>query len=198
MTQQLPPHAAPGQPATAHAPAAPTGTNLMAILSIVFAFVFSPLGIVFGIIGRKQTVQRNEGGRGLATAGMWLSIAFTVIGLLVAVIAGIGAASVANQVTQQPGTTQEAPGAPNAPSPAADAGAGNSGAAAPVIAPELLAPEVATQTGAQDVTCPEPLRGEIGATTTCSGTSEGEPVQLGVTVNSVNGTQVGFQIARVG
>jgi hypothetical protein len=190
MTQQLPPHAAPGQPATAHAPAAPTGTNLMAILSIVFAFVFSPLGIVFGIIGRKQTVQRNEGGRGLATAGMWLSIAFTVIGLLVAVIAGIGAASVANQVPQQPATQQQAP---------ADAGAGNSGASsAPVIAPELLAPEVATQTGAQDVTCPEPLRGEIGATTTCSGTSEGEPVQLGVTVNSVNGTQVGFQIARVG
>ncbi|GAA4856434.1 hypothetical protein GCM10023201_58550 [Actinomycetospora corticicola] len=186
MTQQLPPHASPEQPATAYAPAAPQGTNLMAILSIVFAFVFSPLGIVFGIIGRKQTAQRNEGGRGLATAGMWLSIAFTVIGLLVAVIVGIGAASVANQVPQQPGTTQQAPGE-QAPSTAS----------APVVAPEQLAPEVAAQTAAEDVTCPEPLPGQIGATTTCSGTVDGGPAQFGVTVNSVNGTQVGFQIVRM-
>jgi uncharacterized iron-regulated membrane protein len=188
MTQQLPPHASPEQPATAYAPAAPQRTNLMAILSIVFAFVFSPLGIVFGIMGRKQTVERNENGRGLATAGMWLSIAFTVIGLLTAVLVGVMAASVANQVTPQPGTTQEAPGAPNAPSPAA----------APVVSPEQLAPEVAAQTSASDVTCPEPLPGQIGATTTCSGTVDGEQAQFGVTVNSVNGTQVGFQIVKVG
>ena len=153
MTQQLPPHASPEQPATAYAPAAPQRTNLMAILSIVFAFVFSPLGIVFGVMGRKQTVERNENGRGLATAGMWLSIAFTVIGLLTAVLVGVMAASVANQVTQQPGTTQEAPGAPST-------------AAAPVVSPDQLAPEVAAQTAAQDVTCPEPLPGQIGATTT--------------------------------
>lgn len=192
MTQQLPPHASPEQPATAYAPTAPQRTNTMAILAIVFAFVFSPLGIVFGIMGRRQTVERHENGRGLATAGLWLSVAFTLIGLLTAVLVGVMAASVASQVPAPPESSQQAPTAPSAPSSPSDPSA-----AAPVIAPEQLAPEVAAQTAATDVTCAEPLPGRIGATTTCSGTVDEEPAQFGVTVNSVNGTQVGFQIARV-
>jgi len=43
------------------------GTNTMAILALIFAFVLSPLGIVFGLIGRKQIGRTGEGGRGLAT-----------------------------------------------------------------------------------------------------------------------------------
>ncbi|TNM58382.1 DUF4190 domain-containing protein [Streptomyces sp. NP160] len=54
----------------------------MAILAIVFAFVFSPLGIVFGIIGRKNIDRNGNSGRGLATAGMWLGIVFTALGVL--------------------------------------------------------------------------------------------------------------------
>ncbi|WP_051085850.1 DUF4190 domain-containing protein [Actinomycetospora chiangmaiensis] len=185
MTQQLPPHASPEQPATAYAPTTPQRTNVMAILSIVFAFVFSPLGIVFGIMGRRQAAERHENGRGLATAGMWLSIAFTVIGLLTAVIVTIMAASVASQLPQQPDSSQQAPTAPSA-------------ANTPVVAPDQLATEVAAQTAATNVTCAEQLPGQIGATTTCSGTVGGAPAQFGITVNTVNGTQVGFQIARIG
>ena len=54
----------------------PQKTNTMAILGLVFAFVFSPLGIVFSAIGLKQIKQRREGGRGLALAGLILSIVF--------------------------------------------------------------------------------------------------------------------------
>src|SRR5215468_2355187 len=48
----------------------PKGTNTMAILALVLAFVFSPLGIIFGHIGRKQIRERGEQGDGLALAGM--------------------------------------------------------------------------------------------------------------------------------
>jgi Domain of unknown function (DUF4190) len=70
-----------GQPAPGYAPA-PQRTNVMAILGLVFAFVFSPLGIVFSAIGLSQTKKRGEGGRGLAITGLVLSIVFTLIGLL--------------------------------------------------------------------------------------------------------------------
>jgi hypothetical protein len=70
-----------GQQAPAYAPA-PQKTNVMAILGLVFAFVFSPLGIVFSALGLSQTKKRGEGGRGLAIAGLVLSILFTLVGLL--------------------------------------------------------------------------------------------------------------------
>lgn len=57
-------------------------TETMAILAIVFAFVFPILGIVFGVIGRKNIDRNGTGGRGLATAGMWLGIVFTALGLI--------------------------------------------------------------------------------------------------------------------
>jgi hypothetical protein len=57
------------------------GTNVMAILSLVFAFVFSPLGIVFGHIAKSQIRRTGEGGSGLATAGLILSYIFTILGI---------------------------------------------------------------------------------------------------------------------
>lgn len=61
-------------------------TETMAILAIIFAFVFPVLGIVFGVIGRKNIARNGNNGRGLATAGMWLGIVFTAL----AVISWIG------------------------------------------------------------------------------------------------------------
>jgi hypothetical protein len=61
-------------------------TNTMAILALVFAFVFAPLGIVFGIIGRRQIDRTGEGGRGLATAGLVVGIIFTAIAVLYIVL----------------------------------------------------------------------------------------------------------------
>lgn len=60
----------------------PRGTNTMAILALVFAFVFAPLGIVFGHMAKKQIKQSGEDGDGLATAGLVVGYIFT--GLYVA------------------------------------------------------------------------------------------------------------------
>lgn len=72
------PYGQPGQPGYGqpYAPVAPT--NTMAILSLVFAFVFPIAGIVMGHIAKKQIRRTGEQGDGLATAGLWLSYIFTV------------------------------------------------------------------------------------------------------------------------
>lgn len=54
-------------------------TNTMAILSLVMAFVFPPLAIVFGIMARNQIRQSGEGGDGLALAGLIVGGIFTAI-----------------------------------------------------------------------------------------------------------------------
>jgi hypothetical protein len=56
-------------------------TNTMAVLSLVFAFIFSPLAIIFGHIARKQIRERGEGGSGLATAGLVLGYVFLALGI---------------------------------------------------------------------------------------------------------------------
>ena len=79
------------QPYTPQAP-----TNTMAILSLVFAFVFAPAGIVMGHVAKKQIRQTGESGEGLATAGLWLGYIFTALGVLVCIgyiILGIAVAS---------------------------------------------------------------------------------------------------------
>lgn len=58
-----------------------SNTNVMAILSLVFAFVFAPVGIVLGHIAKKQIKERGEQGSGLATAGLVLSYIFTGLSL---------------------------------------------------------------------------------------------------------------------
>lgn len=74
-----------GQPPAGYGqPAFPASqkTNTMAILSLIFAFVFSILGVVFGLIAKKQIRERGEGGGGLATAGIIVGLVFTVIWIL--------------------------------------------------------------------------------------------------------------------
>ena len=69
-------------------------TNTMAVLSLVFAFLFWPLAIVFGHVARKQIAQTGEGGRGLATAGLvlgYLGMAFFAL-LIVVLAAAAGSA----------------------------------------------------------------------------------------------------------
>ena len=78
-----------GQPAYAAPP-----TNTMAILALVMAFVFCPLGIVFGIMARNQIKRTGEGGDGLALAGIIIGGIFTaiVVVYIVVVVIFIGAA----------------------------------------------------------------------------------------------------------
>ncbi|MFC7275773.1 DUF4190 domain-containing protein [Paractinoplanes rhizophilus] len=53
-------------------------TNTMAILALVFAFVFPPAGLVLGFLARQQIQQRGEGGEGLAMAGLIIGAIGTV------------------------------------------------------------------------------------------------------------------------
>jgi Domain of unknown function (DUF4190) len=103
------PYAAPGSPASGAPytgqpyqqpyPAYGTpqaGTNVMAILSLVFAFVFAPVGIVLGHVAKKQIKQTGEQGDGLATAGLVISYIFTGLTVLVCcgwliLVIGLGA-----------------------------------------------------------------------------------------------------------
>ena len=57
-------------------------TNTLAILSLVFAFVFAPAAIVLGAVARKQIRRTGERGSGLATSGFVLGIVFTVISVI--------------------------------------------------------------------------------------------------------------------
>ncbi|WP_328355148.1 peptidylprolyl isomerase [Mycobacterium sp. NBC_00419] len=66
----------------------PPTTNGMAIASLICAFVFAPLGIVFGHISLSQIKRTGEEGRGLAIAGLVISYLVTVL-TIVAVIAGV-------------------------------------------------------------------------------------------------------------
>ena len=90
--QSAPPPAYPaeqpghGQPAYGQPGYQPQKTNTMAILGLVFAFVFSPLGVVFSAIGLKQIKERREGGRGLALAGLIISIISLIIGIVAVVL----------------------------------------------------------------------------------------------------------------
>ncbi|MGI5213250.1 DUF4190 domain-containing protein [Plantactinospora sp. CA-290183] len=58
------------------------GTNVLAILSLVFAFVFAPAGIVLGHLARRQISQTGEQGGQLATWGLILSYIFTALYLI--------------------------------------------------------------------------------------------------------------------
>jgi hypothetical protein len=70
-------------------------TNGLAIVALVLAFVFFPLGIVLGHVARGQIKRSGEGGRGLATAALilgYLQVAAIVVMIGVAgVLVGLGA-----------------------------------------------------------------------------------------------------------
>jgi peptidyl-prolyl cis-trans isomerase B (cyclophilin B) len=66
-----------GQYPPVYAPPPPR-TNGMAIASLVTAFLFAPLGIVFGHISLSQIKKTGEEGKGLAVAGLAIGYVLTV------------------------------------------------------------------------------------------------------------------------
>jgi hypothetical protein len=54
----------------------------MAVLALVFAFVFAPAGLVLGIVARRQIDRTGEQGGGLALAGIIVGAIFTAIYVL--------------------------------------------------------------------------------------------------------------------
>jgi VIT1/CCC1 family predicted Fe2+/Mn2+ transporter len=77
------------EPLTPVDPWQPTRTptmNAMATLAIVFAFLFFPLGILFGHIAKRQIARTGETGAGLATTA--LVISYLILGLAVCACCG--------------------------------------------------------------------------------------------------------------
>jgi eukaryotic-like serine/threonine-protein kinase len=74
------------QPPIIWAPTPARPINVFATLSVVFAFLFAPLGAVFGHLGLLQIRLRGERGRERAVIGLTLSYVFTFIALVALVI----------------------------------------------------------------------------------------------------------------
>jgi hypothetical protein len=68
----------------------------MAILAIVFGFVFAPVGIVMGVIARKQIRQTGEDGDGLALAGIIVGSVFSAFWVIAIIVWIIAIASIAS------------------------------------------------------------------------------------------------------
>jgi hypothetical protein len=69
-------------------------TDVFAILGLIGAFVFAPAGIVLSAIGLSRIKRDGSQGRGLALAGLIISIISTLLGLLgLIMIFVIGAAA---------------------------------------------------------------------------------------------------------
>lgn len=68
-------------------PAAYAGppTNTLAILALIFGFIFPIAGIICGHIARGQIKRTGEGGDGLALAGLILGYALTGLTILIVV-----------------------------------------------------------------------------------------------------------------
>lgn len=143
-----------------------SGTNTMAVLALVFAFLIAPLGIVFGAIGRSQTRRSGQHGRGLATAGMVLGIVFTLIGAgviaLGVVAAGSGTSSVAH------------------------------GAVESQISDQI---QMSGGSRPQSVSCAADLPAKVGASVHCTVTQAGKSYPVTATVSTVEGNTAHFNIS---
>jgi len=76
------------EPPVISAPAPPPRqqTNTFATLSVVFAFVFAPVGVVLGHLGLSQIRRTGQRGHDRALIGLTLSYAFIVIALVAVVV----------------------------------------------------------------------------------------------------------------
>lgn len=98
----------------------PPPTNGMAIASLICAFVFAPLGIVFGHVSLSQIKKSGEDGRGLAIAGLVISYLVTVLSIVVVVVGIVFFSWMARELERTggagiPGTTRAAPGSDKLP-----------------------------------------------------------------------------------
>jgi hypothetical protein len=73
-------------------------TNTMAILALVFIFVFAPAALVFGLVARSQIRRTGEGGDGMALAGIIVGGIAVTVTVVVIVLWFIALASISNGV----------------------------------------------------------------------------------------------------
>jgi peptidyl-prolyl cis-trans isomerase B (cyclophilin B) len=97
----------------------PAQTNGMAVASLICAFLFAPLGIVFGHISLSQIKRTGEEGRGLAVAGLVISYLVTAL-TIVAVVAGVVMFSWMARVLKEDSLRNGGAGIPRNARPASD------------------------------------------------------------------------------
>jgi peptidyl-prolyl cis-trans isomerase B (cyclophilin B) len=98
----------------------PQSTNALAIVSLVCAFLFAPLGIIFGHISLSQIKKTGEEGRGLAIAGLVIGYMITVLTIVVVTLSVLFFVQVAHDLERLDGLTPRYPDVTAAPSPPAD------------------------------------------------------------------------------
>jgi peptidyl-prolyl cis-trans isomerase B (cyclophilin B) len=90
----------------------------MAVVSLVCAFLFAPLGILFGHISLSQIKKTGEEGRGLAIAGLVIGYLITVFTVLVVVISVLFVVQVARELESLDDLRPRFPDITTTPSPA--------------------------------------------------------------------------------
>jgi len=98
----------------------PQSTNALAIVSLVCAFLFAPLGIIFGHISLSQIKKTGEEGRGLAIAGLVISYMITILTVVVVALSVWFFVEVARDLERLDGLTPDYPGYTATPSPPVD------------------------------------------------------------------------------
>jgi peptidyl-prolyl cis-trans isomerase B (cyclophilin B) len=93
----------------------PQPTNTLAIASLVCAFLFAPLGIVFGHISLSQIKKTGEEGRGLAVAGLVIGYIITALTILVVVLSVLFVIAVGRSLEDMDGMTTNYTAAPTTP-----------------------------------------------------------------------------------
>ncbi len=75
-------------------PAETPKTNVLAIVGFILAFFFPIAGLVCSIIGKNKVAECDGNGKGLATAGIVISIVEMVLALIIVIVvfAAAGAA----------------------------------------------------------------------------------------------------------
>ena len=93
----------------------PRTTNALAIASLVCAFLFFPLGIIFGHISLSQIKKTGEEGRGMAIAGLVIGYLLTVFMVVVTALSVFFFVTVAHELERLDGVATEPPitGAPS-------------------------------------------------------------------------------------
>ncbi|BCI52959.1 cyclophilin [Mycolicibacterium litorale] len=84
-------------------------TNAWAVAALVCAFLFAPLGIVFGHVSLSQIKRTGEDGRGLAIAGLVIGYVMTALTVIVVVFGMLFLITVAdslNRVRTDDGSTR--------------------------------------------------------------------------------------------
>jgi peptidyl-prolyl cis-trans isomerase B (cyclophilin B) len=97
----------------------PQPTNALAIVSLVCAFLFAPLGIIFGHMSLSQIRKTGEEGRGLAIAGLVISYMITVLTVVVVVLSVLFFVQVAHELERLDGASPNYPNFTATPSPPA-------------------------------------------------------------------------------